>query len=81
MSVSPCYEEYAHIRELEDTVGAQKRQAWQRWNVVRITHEQATEIAAGETAREEEEQGAAEAAAAGSYTRPLFGSTSALSVG
>jgi hypothetical protein len=39
-------EEYAYIQELEETVGAEKRAAWAVWNVTRISHKQAEEIAA-----------------------------------
>lgn len=53
-------EEHAYIQELEGTVGAEKRAAWQEWNVVRITHEAAAEIAAHEA--EDAERAAALAA-------------------
>ena len=68
-------EEYAYIEELEQTVGAEKRAAWQVWNVTRITQEQADEIAAEEAERAElEAEAAAEAAAieaAGRGGKPL----------
>ena len=68
-------EEYAYIKELEETVGAEKRAAWQVWNVTRITAEQEAAIAAQEA--EEAERAAAIAAqeaaveAAGRGGKPL----------
>lgn len=68
-------EEYAYIQELEETVGAEKRAAWQAWNVTRITREQAAEVAAreAEAAELEAARAAEEAAeeAAGRGGKPL----------